>query len=95
MVTIETEGDWHWRNSMRPVRFFMMDARAAIAFFLFLMHMRVWTLVTAVVVMTIFWILERKGLTFDAAMRALRSWFLGGNRPALLWTRKRRMIDYG
>lgn len=95
MANIETIGDWHWRNSMRPVRFFVLDARAAIAFMLFLMHMRLWTLGVAIIVMVLFWLLERKGLTFDAAMRSLRCWFIGNNRPALLWMRRSRMIDYG
>ena len=34
--TIEERENWHWRNSMRPVRFFMMDARAAIPFLVFI-----------------------------------------------------------
>jgi intracellular multiplication protein IcmT len=92
---IETEYDWHWRNSMRPTRFFAMDARAASTLFLFLVHMRTWTLILCVSVMIVFWMLERKGLTFDAAMRTARCWLLGQNRPAWLWFRKRGLIDYG
>ena len=32
-VDYETEMDYHWRNTMKPVRFFMFDARAAIFIF--------------------------------------------------------------
>ena len=92
---IETEGDWHWRISMRPVRFFAIDARAAGFLFFFLLHMRLWTLILCVSVMVVFWLLERKGLTFDSSIRAGRSWILGGKRPAWLWIRKRSTIDYG
>jgi intracellular multiplication protein IcmT len=95
MTDIETSGDWHWRNSMKPVRFFALDARVALFFMIFLLHMRLWTLGLFVVVSIVFWLLERKGLTFDAAMRSFRTWVLGANRPGLLWMRKRRMLDYG
>lgn len=95
MAEIETHGDWHWRNSMKPVRFFALDARVSLFFLLFIIHMRAWTLGLFVVVCILFWILERKGLTFDAAMRSLRTWIVGRNRPGLLWIRRRRLTDYG
>lgn len=95
MADIETQGDWHWRNSMKPVRFFALDARVAIFLMVFILHMRVWTFSLFWIVALLFWLLERKGLTFDASMRSFRTWLLGVKRPGLLWHRKRRMIDYG
>ena len=95
MANMETSGDWHWRNSMKPVRFFALDARVAIFFMVFLVHMRPWTLGLFVAVCILFWILERKGLSFDAAVRSFRTWILGASRPGLLWHRRRRMVDYG
>jgi intracellular multiplication protein IcmT len=86
---------WHWRNTMKPVRFFQFDARSVAFAMLFLMHIRLWTLETLVVVNCIFWILERKGLSFAAALRALRVWFTGRYRPAWVYTRRRKMIDTG
>ncbi|MEA1938881.1 MAG: IcmT/TraK family protein [Pseudomonadota bacterium] len=86
---------WHWRNSMRPVRFAALDARTAIPFVFAMIHFRQWTVILAFVVTMLFWWLERKGLTFDAALRAGRSWVFGRNRPAVIWTVKRRMIDWG
>jgi hypothetical protein len=47
------------------------------------------------VVAIIFMLLERKGLTFDAAIRSGRTWIIGANRPGWLWLRRRRMVDYG
>jgi len=43
----------------------------------------------------IFWGLERKGLSFAAALRAFRVWFIGAYRPAWIYTRRRKMIDTG
>jgi intracellular multiplication protein IcmT len=87
--------DNHWRNTQKPARFFALDARAGFAILLFLLHARLWTFVLAVVVMIIFWILERRGLTFESSLRAFRSWFLGRKRPANSRKVTRRWIDYG
>ena len=92
--TIEERENWHWRNSMRPVRFFMMDARAAIPFLVLLVYFRWITFIIACVSTVIFVALEKRGLTFVSALRAFRSWFLGPNRPAWLSIRRRRLIDY-
>ena len=87
--------DTHWRNTQKPARFFVVDARAAFSVFFFLIHARLWTFVLAIVVMMIFWAFERRGLSFDSAMRALRSWLLGRRRPAALDKFKRRWVDFG
>jgi intracellular multiplication protein IcmT len=39
--------DNHWRNTQKHPKFFMLDARASIGVILFLMHMRLWTLIVA------------------------------------------------
>jgi intracellular multiplication protein IcmT len=92
--TVEERENWHWRNSMRPVRFFAMDARAAISFLLLLVYFRWVTFFLAVGSTIIFIALEKRGLTFVAALRNLRSWILGPNRPAWISLRRRRLVDY-
>lgn len=87
--------DVHWRNTQKPVRFFILDARAFLAIVLFLVHARPWTFVLAIVVMAMFWFLERRGLTFASSLRAFRSWFLGRKRPANHRRAQRRWVDYG
>lgn len=87
--------NWHWRNSMRPVRFFQFDVKAAIPFCFLLFYFRVVTIVFAITVILIFWFLEKRGLTFDAAMRALRIVIFGDKRPALTAFRFRKMRDFG
>lgn len=87
--------NWHWRNTMKPTRFFIFDARAGFFLVLVLVHARLWTLMVMVVFLGIFWIFERKGLSFAAAVRAIRVWFTGRYRPAWVFTRRRKMIDTG
>ena len=87
--------DLHWRNTQKPARFFALDARAFTAIFLFLVHARLWTFLFAIFVMIVFWILERRGLTFESALRAMRAWFLGRRRPATVGTRRRYWVDFG
>lgn len=93
--TIVEKANWHWRNTMRPARFFNLDARAALPFMLLLVYFRPVTLFLTVVVTAVFYYLETKGLTFPAALRALRVWFIGRDRPAWFSIRHRRMRDYG
>ncbi len=92
--TIEERENWHWRNSMRPVRFFSMDARAAIPFMALLVYFRVVTLIVALLSTIIFMAFEKRGLTYPCALRNFRSWFIGPTRPAWISIRRRRLIDY-
>lgn len=86
--------DIHWRNTQKTARFFVLDAKAFLAILLFLVHARLWTFIVVLIVMFIFWALERRGLTFDSALRALRCWMLGKTRPANSRRAKRRWTDY-
>lgn len=92
---IEESRNWHWRNSMRPVRFFNVDARAAIPFFFLLMYARLITLIIAILSTLFFWFLERRGLTLPPAIRSFRSWLVGPTRRGWLSKRQRRLRDYG
>ena len=93
--TIAEKQNWHWRNTMRPARFFNLDARAAIPFGILLMHARLWVLIFAVATTILFYMLERRGLTFPAAMRTFRRAFMTTNRPSWNSHRYRRMKDFG
>ncbi len=93
--TEEERAHWHWRNSMRPARFFNLDARAALPFCLLLFYARLHTLIFTILITAIFYLLERKGLTFPAALRSLRLWFVGRDRSAWPTYKRRRMRDYG
>jgi intracellular multiplication protein IcmT len=86
--------NWHWRNSMRPPRFFNLDARAAIPFLILLVYFRPLSLLVTIIITSVFKYLEHKGLTFNASLRALRVWLLGTDRPAWLPYRHRHNVDY-
>lgn len=92
---VEDITNWHWRNTMKVVRFFNFDARAGFFVVLVLIHARTWTFMLLGTIMCVFYMLERKGLTFPAAMRALRVWIIGPDRPAWIMTRRRKLTDTG
>ncbi len=92
---VQEKLNWHWRNSMRVVRFLAFDARAAIPLPLLLIYARPSTLMLTIITLLIFRFLERKGLTTPAAMRNLRAWLLGKDRPGWLGVYRKKFIDYG
>ena len=87
--------NWHWRNTMRPVRFFNMDARAGIPYLMLLLYARPITLFFVIISTVTFKIMEKRGLTFPAALRAFRVWLFGDERPGWLRFRRRTMKDFG
>lgn len=86
--------DTHWRNSMKPARFFMLDARAAWPVLVMLLHMRYYTMIFAVLVMVLFYFLEQRGLSFFAALRAFRVWIVTRKRPNYRPSDMTRMVDF-
>lgn len=93
---IEDKLNWHWRDSMKIVRFFKFDARAGFALipiFFKLFEWRVW--LVAIITLYVFNWLESKGLTFPAAMRNLRAFLVGKNRPGQIGVMHRQFRDFG
>jgi intracellular multiplication protein IcmT len=86
--------NWHWRNSMRPIRFFNLDYRAIAPFLALLFYARLVTLVFCIIFTIGFAMLERTGLTFPSAIRKLRSMITGEKRYALQNFRQRKFIEY-
>ena len=89
------KANWHWRNTMRPVRFFNLDARAAMPFGILLVYARLDSLIFTLVITAFFYMLERMGLTFPCALRAIRVWIIGKTRPGWSSIRRRRVCDFG
>lgn len=83
MARIPTEP--HWRDSARPPRFFIVDARAAFPLLLFLLHIRWWTFILAVVATIFFATLERYGFTVPVFLRWLRSTLAGSRKFSIPW----------
>jgi len=69
----------YWRDSARTPRFFYIDGWAAFPLLLFLLHIRIWTFITAVFFTMFFSALERYGFGMKVFFRWLRG-VLGGRR---------------
>lgn len=75
----------HWRDSARPIKFFIWDGKAAFPMLLFLCHMKVWTLCVAIGAMMFFTILNRYGFTPLVFFRWLRTTIAGPRKLAIPW----------
>jgi hypothetical protein len=95
LENIQEKLNWHWRNSMRTVRFMAFDARASMPLPLLLVYARWSTLFLSIASLTFFRYLERKGLTFPAALRNFRSWLVGNERPGWIGVQRKKFTDYG
>lgn len=74
-----------WRDSARYPKFFMFDSRSVFPFIAFLLHIKMWTFIAAVVTMLFFTILMRYGFTLAAFGRFLRSTIAGKRKLAKPW----------
>jgi len=72
----------HWRDCARTPRFFFMDAYAFFPLFLFVLHIRLWTFLTALGFMAFFILLERFKFTIPVFARWVRSTLAGPLRVA-------------
>ena len=91
---IQAQLNAHWRDSFRPVRFFAFDGRCSIVVPILVFHIRVYTLVFCIILLFIFRFLEKKGLTFPAALRSLRCWIIGRTRPGYLGISRHVFREY-
>lgn len=95
LENLQEKMNWHWRNSMRTVRFLAFDARAALPLPLLLVYFRWSTLCLLIISLLFFRFLERKGLTFPAALRNFRAWCVGSERPGWIGAQHKKFIDLG
>lgn len=77
----------NWRDSARMPRFFMFDARAALPLLFFLLHIRIWTLILAIIATIFFAAIERYGFTVAVFLRWLRCKIIGDRKIASPWWR--------
>ncbi|MEI8054404.1 MAG: IcmT/TraK family protein [bacterium] len=75
----------HWRDSARPARFFFIDASVAFPLLVFLVHIRLWTFILAVIVMAFFTVLGRYGYSVGVFLRILRSVLAGPRKMVIPW----------
>lgn len=75
----------HWRDSARNVRFFIIDYRAAFPLLFFLIHIKLWTFIFAVLATVGFSLLERYGFSVSVFLRWLRAYIAGKRKIAQPW----------
>lgn len=79
---------YHWRDSARRPKFFIVDALAALPLVVMLLHIRMWTFMLALGTMIFFGILERFNFTIPVFFRWLKTIFSGPIRTARPWWRE-------
>ena len=79
---------------MRPVRFYVMDARLLTLLVLWLFVPAWWTTAAVVVAVAALRVAEARGYRLHAALRVVRA-HSAGERPALHARRVRRFVDFG
>ena len=75
----------HWRDSARPVKFFIWDGRAVFPVVLFLLHMVVWTFILTIALIIFFSTLNRYGFTPIVFGRWFRCLLAGPRKLAIPW----------
>lgn len=75
----------HWRDSARNVRFWVIDYRATFPLLFFLLHIRLWTFIVAIVATIFFALLERYGFTVGVFLRWTRAFVAGPRKIAQPW----------
>ena len=83
-----------WRDTQRPVRLYVVDARLAVLVIVWVFVPNWWTTALVVAVTAALRIAEWRGYRTSAALRAVRA-RLAGDRPALHLDRQRRWTDFG
>lgn len=95
LENLEAKMNWHWRDTMRTIRFLGFDSRVAILIPVWLIYLRWSTIIISFLVFYLFKFLENKGLTFPSALRAFRVWMIGRERPGIIGASAGKFIDYG
>lgn len=83
-----------WRDSARPVRFWIFDWRLLVALVIWIFWPSLVTTSAVVILVAAFRFAEARGWRLEAALRALRA-FSAGRRRALQPSRSRFFVDFG
>lgn len=83
-----------WRDSARPVRLYILDARLVLPAALWLFWPTWWTTALLVILIVLFRLAETRGYRLSAALRAVRVRLAGRAGGIAPW-RIRRFTDFG
>lgn len=82
---MKVNADAHWRDSARPVKFFIWDGRAVFPVVLLLIHIAIWTIALTIALIAFFSLLNRYGFTPIVFLRWLRCTVAGPRKMAVPW----------
>lgn len=85
----------YWRETHKQPRFFIFDGRLVFLILLVIMHLRVWTVLLAIVTMIVLFFFERKGVSADSILRFIRARIVGQRRTARGIRAERYPVDFG
>lgn len=83
-----------WRDTMRPVRFYLVDARLLVLLTIWLFLPTWWSTAAVILALAALRVAEARGYRLGAALRAVRA-RTAGRRRALYARRERRFVDFG
>lgn len=72
----------HWRYTGNTPKLGPFDATALFPLALFVIWWRLWTLIVALIAVTFFFVLSRRGIDAVTAVRIARGWLAGRIRPS-------------
>ncbi|GIK74407.1 MAG: phosphoesterase [Chloroflexota bacterium] len=81
-----------WRNAGKTPRILGIDARAIFPIAFWLLHMRTWTFILAMIGIAIFAVLERFGYTVPVFLRFIKHKLRGRTLHARPWWVRRRFF---
>lgn len=84
-----------WRDSYKPARFFVLDARILFLAVPTLIHIRFYTVIPTIIVGGVLWFVEKRlEMDIASAIRGVRSMIVGTKRPGVSLMKIRYMVDY-
>ncbi|MEW5424593.1 IcmT/TraK family protein [Amorphus sp. 3PC139-8] len=84
-----------WRETMRPARFLIFDARIVVFIAALVLYLRLSTLILFLLAAGVFRIVETRGYDFPNAIRKARSLVAGRFRSARRLSDRRASVDFG
>ena len=85
----------YWRETHKQPRFLIFDGRMIVLLLIVILHIRLWTVALAVIMMMVLAFFDRKGVPADSILRFLRASIVGRKRSARGFLAARQAVDFG